>query len=93
MNHQAQKAALVAALAKLEAAKRSNHTAQDDLAGRAGEQLDTMPEALGTVREHLTADIGGGIMGHRRHATMLTERARLEQMNDDHRRRRDARGD
>jgi len=71
---------LVSAMAKLEASHRAHTAAEEKLRGRASEQLDTMGEALHTCGQHIEADAAGGFLGHRRAATLLTERARLERV-------------
>lgn len=69
---------LLDAFVRLTGHRRSLETARHQVHDRAREQLDTMPEAIGTVEDHVRRDRAGGILGHRVHRTLLTERARLQ---------------
>jgi len=79
---------LVKKLAELRAHQAEVHQGQDDLAQRAKEQADTMPRAIQTAASYQDS---AGILAHRRHRTLITERRRLEKIGHDHDRRRRAR--
>lgn len=80
MNFGPEHDALVQAMARLHAHKAEVRRGQDDLVAHAREQAATMPRAV-----HVAAGWpDAGILGHRRHRTLIVERRRLDQIGTDH---------
>lgn len=70
---------LIAHLARLEGARRGIDAAREQLRDRARAQLDTMPDAVKTCTNARRDDVAG-VLGHRRHKSLLHERHHLERL-------------
>ncbi len=73
---QADRSKLVRAMATLEAHRQRLRHTRAALQGRAREQLDTMAHPI-AVADDFAAAGQGGILTHRYHQALLTERHRL----------------
>ena len=69
---------LVAAAAKIEHQRREVKAARAQLAKRATRQLDSMPDTIHTVEQHVAVDHGGGPFAARRLRVLHDERGRLD---------------